>query len=123
MSAPVAVAVVGSVNVDTVIEVPRNPLPGETLMAKGFSTAPGGKGLNQALAAASVVSTALLAAVGYEARLAFQVLNSAAVDTSWVTKHDQITGRAFIWLTPSGENSISVVAGANRMLSATSVSE
>lgn len=100
----VRVAVVGSVNVDTIMEVPHNPLPGETLAARRLLMAMGGKGLNQALAAARIEPTALLAAVGRDAEPIFQLLNSRAVDTKWVTSNDQATGQAFIWLSPSGEN-------------------
>jgi len=118
-----AVVVVGSVNVDTVIHVARNPLTGETTAASRLSSADGGKGLNQARAAAGLTPTALIASVGADADAILQLLDSNHVNRIWVRKDREQTGQAFIWLTPHGENTITVAAGANNSLSAVAVDE
>jgi ribokinase len=111
------VAVLGSLNVDVVTLVERHPLPGETLLGEAGGTFAGGKGGNQAAAAARAgADVAMLARVGEDApgRAYLDRLAGLGVDTSAVsTSGGAPTGTAFITVDEQGENSIIVVAGAN----------
>src|SRR5687768_12563419 len=113
----VDVVVVGSANLDLVARTHRLPGPGETVHGTGFEELPGGKGLNQAVAAARAgASVAFVGAVGDDpagARLR-DVLGAEGVDvTALATVAGVPTGRALIAVDDGGENSIVVVAGAN----------
>lgn len=112
------VAVVGSANLDIVVHVDRFPLPGETLLGTGLAQVAGGKGLNQAVASARHSPTAFIGCVGRDeaADVLLSHLDKAGVDTSHVQRVDDATGRAFIQVAPDGENSIVVMALANRHL-------
>jgi ribokinase len=111
------VAVVGSVNLDLVARVERLPRPGETLPARGVSRHPGGKGANQALAAARLgAAVSLVGAVGTDplADEALALLRAGGVDlTRVVTVDDRPTGTALIQVDDDGETTIVVDAGAN----------
>ncbi len=114
----VDVVVVGSANLDLVVRSPRIPRPGETLIGSSFAEYPGGKGLNQAVAAArSGARVAFLGALGDDdaGRHLRRVADDAGIDTSAVTVlAGQPTGRALITVgDDSGENTIVVVPGAN----------
>lgn len=114
------VVVVGSANVDLVVRARRHPVPGETLLGTGFSTHAGGKGANQAVAAARAgARTALIGRMGPDGGSDFlrSALIAAGVDISEVgtCRHDP-TGTAVITVADSGENTIVVVPGANAML-------
>ena len=112
--------VVGSANADLVIGVERRPAPGETVLGSDLSIHPGGKGANQAAAAARLgARTALLARVGDDAhgRLLLESQRSAGVDTDGVLSGGAPTGVALITVDPSGDNSIVVSPGANARLS------
>jgi ribokinase len=115
------VAVVGSINHDIVVRVPRHPVPGETIMGSGHFTAPGGKGANQAVAAARLGATVtMVGAVGDDSVGGDLVAGMAAdgVDCSRVRIIDGIgTGIALIALDDEGENSIVVSPGANGVVS------
>ncbi|MGP4003053.1 PfkB family carbohydrate kinase, partial [Streptomyces sp. 8N706] len=111
--------VVGSANADLVIGVDRRPEPGETVLGSDLATHPGGKGANQAVAAARLgARTALLARIGDDAhgRLLLESLRAAGVDTVGVLIGDAPTGVALITVDPSGDNSIVVSPGANARL-------
>lgn len=111
--------VVGSANADLVIGVERRPGPGETVLGSDLSVHPGGKGANQAVAAARLgARTALLARVGDDAhgRLLLDSQRSAGVDTAGVLSGGAPTGVALITVDPSGDNSIVVSPGANARL-------
>ena len=112
------VCVVGSVNIDTTYRVPQIPAPGETILAINKAVAPGGKGGNQAVAAASMGSqVTLLACVGrdVEAGLAMAALTRQRVDVTQVaTVDDAPTGTAVILVDDRGENMIVVEPGANQ---------
>lgn len=115
-----AVIVLGSANVDLVVRSSRHPLPGETLLGTNFATHAGGKGANQAVAAARAgTATALIARMGSDGGAAFLrgELSGAGVDISTVgtCRHDP-TGTAVITVADSGENTIVVVPGANAKL-------
>ncbi|MGQ4360149.1 ribokinase [Streptomyces sp. SAS_272] len=111
--------VVGSANADLVIDVERRPGAGETVLGGDLTVHPGGKGANQAVAAARLgARTALLARVGDDAhgRLLLDSQRAAGVDTAGVLVGGAPTGVALITVDPSGDNSIVVSPGANGRL-------
>lgn len=111
-----SVVVVGSINLDLIYTCQRIPRPGETLHASGSSTSPGGKGANQAVAAARRgARVAMVGAVGTDgfAGDAVSLLAEAGVDLRSVASIDGPTGIAVIYVQEDGENSILVNAGAN----------
>jgi ribokinase len=116
------VAVVGSVNLDLVARVERLPGAGETLTAHGVTRHPGGKGANQALAAARLgvpgTTVRLHAAVGDDplAGEALALLRSGGVDLSVVATVDAPTGTAMIQVDDRGETTIVIDTGANGLL-------
>lgn len=117
---PFDVVVVGSANMDLVARVVRLPHPGETVSAHDYFEACGGKGANQAIAAARAgARTAFIGAVSSDA--AGDTLRAAfahdAVDTSMLTTVREPTGRALIGVSDDAENLIIVVPGANHALS------
>lgn len=114
------VVVVGSANLDLVARTKRLPHPGETVSAHGYFEACGGKGANQAIAAARAgARTAFVGAVGRDA--AGDILRSAfvtdGVDVARLATVDAPTGRALIGVSDDAENLIIVVPGANHALS------
>jgi ribokinase len=114
------VFVLGSINQDFVLKVERRPNPGETVTNAELSTGSGGKGANQAAAAARLgASVTFLGRVGddeFGAPLV-QALGEKGIDTSLVKQvSGESTGAAFITVTPDGENAITVAPGANRSL-------
>ncbi|WP_128378782.1 ribokinase [Streptomyces cavernae] len=111
--------VVGSANADLVIGVERRPGAGETVLGSDLAVHPGGKGANQAVAAARLgARTALLARVGDDAhgQLLLDSQRDAGVDTAGVLVGGAPTGVALITVDPSGDNSIVVSPGANGRL-------
>ncbi|MDJ1138021.1 ribokinase [Streptomyces iconiensis] len=121
------IAVVGSLNLDLVTSVPHHPVPGETVLGGDIAQHPGGKGANQAVAAARLGGhAAFVGRVGDDD--AADVMLGAARDQGVDTTHIRRTpgaptGRALIAVNPSGENSIIVSPGANALLSAADCSE
>ncbi|MFE3559168.1 ribokinase [Streptomyces sp. NPDC059193] len=116
--------VVGSANADLVINVERRPSAGETVLGSDLAIHPGGKGANQAVAAARLgARTALLARVGDDTygRLLLDSQRAAGVDTTGVLVGEAPTGVALITVDPSGDNSIVVSPGANAKLTPTDV--
>lgn len=114
------VFVLGSINQDFVLKVERRPEPGETVTNAELSMGNGGKGANQAAAAAllgaSVVFLGRVGDDGFGGPLV-RALEEKGIDTSLVeTVSDRSTGAAFITVTPDGENAITVAPGANRSL-------
>lgn len=111
------VVVVGSANLDVVATASRLPGPGETVLGTGFAEHPGGKGLNQAVAAARTGRTiAMLGVVGDDdaGRLLCGVATRDGIDTAGLVVSETLpTGRAVIVVDERGENSIVVVPGAN----------
>jgi len=110
------VIVVGSANIDQILRVKAIPAPGETVLATGSRTALGGKGQNQAVAAArSGAATTLIAAVGNDpfGRVILDGLADDDIDTSHVRVEPGPSGTALIAVDDRGENSIIVDAGAN----------
>ncbi|MGY4542821.1 ribokinase [Arthrobacter sp. UYNi723] len=118
------VAVVGSINLDQVVRLTRHPLPGETLLGSSITLLPGGKGANQALAAAQCGATvSLVGAVGNDqnAALATALLETSGVDLGAVRTVDGATGVAVICVADGGENTIVVIPGANSSVDAEAV--
>ncbi|MGW5051229.1 ribokinase [Actinokineospora sp. NPDC004072] len=116
--APV-VAVLGSANADLVVDVPRRPGGGETVLGSDVRVLPGGKGANTAVAAARLgASVVFIGAVGADGHgsLLRSSLTTAGVDVSRLRTVERPTGAAFITVTADGENSIVVSPGANAAL-------
>jgi ribokinase len=110
------VLVIGSLNADLVVRSPRFPQPGETISGGDLLTIPGGKGANQAVAAARQgANVAMLGRVGKDnfAPLLIENLKSNNVNTSHVAQDDAATGTAIIIVDANGQNSIVLSAGAN----------
>lgn len=110
------VAVLGSANLDTVLRVGAIPAPGETVLARRRQHHPGGKGLNQAVAAARAgASTALMGAIGRDAagEELLAILQESGIDTSAVLRVEEPSGVAIVIVQDSGENAIVVDPGAN----------
>jgi ribokinase len=115
----VDILVVGSLNMDLVVRAPRFPEPGETLSGEDLALIPGGKGANQAVAAARLgASVAMLGRVGRDVFGQSLVENLALnrVDVSRVARDPAATGTAIIVVDAQGQNSIVLSPGANGQL-------
>lgn len=121
MSSRADVIVVGSANLDTTFRVPRVPSAGETLLANGRTVTPGGKGANQAVAAAvSGGAVTFIGALGCDSagETMLESLRSHGVDTASIHLLDEVpTGTATVIVDDTGENLIVVDPGANGRLS------
>ncbi|MCO6416854.1 ribokinase [Siccirubricoccus sp. KC 17139] len=120
------VLVFGSINLDLVFALPSLPVPGETVLAPGYRPLPGGKGANQALAAAlDGAAVGFAGAVGEDAfaELALAGLRSARVDLSRLARVAAPTACAAVQVDPAGRNQIAVGSGANRLLRAAQVED
>lgn len=107
----------GSINVDHVHRVTHFPTAGETLSDEGYNVGLGGKGANQAIAAArSLAETRFIGAIGKDGAWTLDLLQSAGVDTNGIAILDAATGHAVIYVDPRGENTIVIHGGANRAL-------
>ena len=117
---PGTVCVVASINVDLVVAVPRLPQPGETVTGGRFGVHDGGKGANQAVAAARAgASVELIGAVGDDehGRRARAALERESIGLGGLRVHGtEPTGVALIAVGPRGENQIAVAPGANATL-------
>ena len=110
------ITVFGSINMDLIATPERLPKPGETVAGSSFTTAAGGKGANQALAARRAGAIVRMAGAVGDDRLGSQalaLLADAAVDLNGVRSAAEATGTAHILVAADGENVIVVVAGAN----------
>jgi ribokinase len=110
------ILVIGSLNADLVVRAPHFPQPGETISGDDLHIIPGGKGANQAVAAARQgASVAMLGRVGKDSFSPFLLenLKSDSVDITNVHSDDSATGTAIIVVDVSGQNSIVLSAGAN----------
>lgn len=114
------IIVVGSANVDFVVQTPHIPRPGETVLGRDFVMAMGGKGANQAVGAARLGGAVMFVArvgrdvFGDQCLAAYQ---TEGIDTTFVTRDpDEATGVALIAVDAAGENSITVASGANMQL-------
>ncbi|WP_426077958.1 ribokinase [Janthinobacterium sp. PSPC3-1] len=122
------IVVIGSINMDLVLRVPRMPLPGETLTGGAFRTIPGGKGANQAVAcarmsgklAAGGQQVAMVACVGddeFGATLRAALVADGIIDRHVTTVPGVASGIASILVDDNGQNSIVLAGGANDCLS------
>lgn len=114
-----AVVVLGSLNMDLIVRAPRLPSPGETVAGSNFSTSPGGKGANQAVAAARAGGRVrMIGAVGDDGfgPALIGALDAAGVDTGRVRRVPGPSGIALITVDDAAENTIVVVGGANTVL-------
>jgi ribokinase len=117
---PARVAVVGSANADLIIAVARRPGAGETVLGGELVVTPGGKGANQAVAAARLgARVSFVGCVGDDehGRLLRSSLRAAGVDDAGLRTASTPTGTAVVLVTPDGDNSIVVSPGANADLS------
>ncbi len=114
------IIVIGSSNTDMILKVPHLPLPGETVLGGEFYTVSGGKGANQAIAAArGGGEVVFLSCIGNDSfgKNALQVYRNEGIDTSCIKIVENVpSGVAIINVADSGENSISVAPGANSQL-------
>lgn len=113
------ITIIGSINFDLIARSPKLPEPGETLTGSDFQTAAGGKGANQALAAARAgAQVRMVGAVGNDsfAAQAIALLRAEGVDLSRVATRGDATGIALITVEDSGENTIIVIPGANGLV-------
>ncbi len=115
------IAVVGSLNCDYVVRVDRHPRPGETVLGSGHAKHLGGKGANQAVAAARLGGRVrMIGCVGDdpEGRAFRYTLAAERIDIAWLFTVDAPTGAAFVAVDEDGQNAISVSPGANLLLAA-----
>lgn len=120
------IVVFGSINLDLIFAVPRLPASGDTVLSPEVRIEPGGKGANQAVAAARDGAHVLMAgAVGRDALAAgaMRLLREARVDLRRVTEVDGSTGCAAISVDPAGNNAIAVGSGANRFVHAEQIDD
>lgn len=116
-----SMCVVGSINADLTVNVERHPTPGETLLGTGGGITAGGKGANQAVAAAKLgTDVMLVGATGSDANAApaTALLREAGVDLTHVEEVADVTGLAVITVAANGENTVLVVPGANALVGA-----
>ncbi|MCX6054065.1 MAG: ribokinase [Chloroflexi bacterium] len=116
---------VGSLNMDLVVRIPKIPRPGETLLGGVFKTIPGGKGANQAVAAARLgAHVQMIGCVGNDSfgQEMQATLSNEGIDTTHILVHPkQSTGVALIQVDSQGQNSIAVASGANLCLTSEAV--
>jgi len=114
------IAVIGSSNTDMTVSVERLPAPGETVIGKAFSMAAGGKGANQAVAAARLgARVAFIACLGQDqfGDRALEAFRREGIDTSGIARSARASsGVALIFVDSRGENVIAVAPGANALL-------
>lgn len=121
------ICVVGSINMDLVVRTPVLPAPGQTILGGPFNVFPGGKGANQAVAAARAGGrVAMVGCVGADANGATlrAGLSDEGIDASSVrTRVDAASGVALIAVDPAGQNTIIVAPGANATLTVADVEQ
>ncbi|MCC5862821.1 MAG: ribokinase, partial [Gammaproteobacteria bacterium] len=119
---PAAIHVVGSINIDHVYRVARLAEAGETLHALGYATSLGGKGANQAIAAARAgASVHMIGAVGVDGAWARERLAAEGIGIDGIDVLEGTTGHARIEVDDRGENRIVLLAGANQCLVSASI--
>ncbi len=120
-----SIVVVGSSNTDMVLKLEHLPVPGETIIGGEFIMAPGGKGANQAVAAARLGGeVTFIARIGKDifGHQAMEGFKQAGIQTEFIVQDEQYpSGVALIFVDQEGENSIGVASGANGQLLSTDV--
>ncbi len=118
---PVKIVVLGSFNADLVTYLSRLPTPGETVSGNRFTTGPGGKGSNQAVAAARLgAQVTFIGRVGQDtlAEIGLSLWAAEGIDTTHLQRDPQLaTGVAVIFVDADGQNEIVVTLGANNAIS------
>ncbi|MGB1288698.1 MAG: ribokinase, partial [Aggregatilineales bacterium] len=120
------IIVAGSINMDVVAGVTKHPVPGETIFGRDLQFIPGGKGANQAVAAARLNGDVhLIGKVGKDAfgGQLLDFLRSEAMNTDFVTQNDNASGTALILVDDNSENTIVVISGSNMDVSPHDVAE
>lgn len=108
----------GSLNLDHVYHVDHFVTPGETLNASSQNINPGGKGLNQSIALARAGSQVWHAGcAGEGGEMLVNILRENNIDTTYISKVNELQGNAVIQVTPSGENCILLFGGSNQCIS------
>ena len=124
---PKKILVVGSINMDLVVQTPRHPAVGETILGTSFHTYPGGKGANQAIAAARLgADVQIFGCVGDDefGQTLLQNLTENRVDTRLMIQTGQVSsGTALITVDSKGSNSIIVVPGANHEITTSGIDQ
>jgi ribokinase len=118
------ITVFGSINIDLAMPVGRLPAPGETMLCPTYEMVPGGKGANQALAAARAgADVRMVGRVGGDAMTepALSLMRAGGVDLASIEAGKQSTGCAAVWIDGAGENAIVVASGANQEVTADQV--
>lgn len=114
------IVIVGSLNMDLVVRSPRHPQPGETIIGSDFKTFPGGKGANQAVAAARLgAPVEMIGRVGSDAfgDSLLKTVGQDGVSTKYISRDPAPTGVALITVDAAGQNTIVVASGANAQVS------
>ncbi len=120
------VLVIGSANTDIVMQVPHLPGPGETVTGSHMQVLQGGKGANQAVAAARMgADTRFLSSLGTDGfgNTALEGYRREGIDTKFIRREDKPTGTALIHIDAQGENCISINPGANGEMTAEHVTD
>lgn len=120
------VCVVGSINADRFVGLEHLPEPGETVLGEALGLHPGGKGFNQAVAAARCgAATRMCGAIGDDVEAGFLrgVMEAAGVNGDAVSAVAGASGTAYVFSLPGGENSIVVASGANRLVDGEAAAE
>ncbi len=110
------IVVFGSINIDLIFPLPHLPLAGQTVLGPSMQIEPGGKGANQAVAAArDGAKVVMVGAIGRDALAedAVELMRASGVDTTRVARIKGTTGCAAICVDPAGRNLIAVASGAN----------
>lgn len=121
------IVIMGTVNVDTLMLVEKQPEPGETINIRQRVIMPGGKGFNQSIGVSRLgASAALISSLGsdYDGRQMFESLKSNSVCTDGVILHDDTsTGHAYVFIQRNAESNISVFDGANATLTSENIDQ
>lgn len=114
------IIVVGSINIDNYLKVEELPVTGKTVLTTDSSVYPGGKGINQSIGASRLgAQVCLIGAVGndMDSNLIFSTLDKHSIDSTGIRRYaGSATGKAYIFVQPDGESMISILSGANGIL-------
>lgn len=109
--------VIGSINIDYILDLENYPKPGETILSKKMQYKYGGKGANQAYYLSKFHNTVLLSKIGKDSGLEYvKYLENNNVNTNYIEATDSLTGNAFIMNDKNGESMIIVVSNSNSLI-------